>query len=92
MYIIYIYIYIYIFIHWIQKILTAKNIYIRHFEICYVILLTQIHHMLNIYAKVVMRRPNPKAYGHFWWMCFRLNGQYRFKMADIYICMAVTRL
>ncbi len=24
-----------------------------------------------------------------WWMCFRLNGQYRLKMADIYICFAV---
>ncbi len=31
-----------IYIYWIQKILTAKNIYIRHFEICYVILRTQI--------------------------------------------------
>ena len=33
-----------------------KYIYIRHFEICYVILRTQIHHMLYIYAKVVTRR------------------------------------
>ncbi len=41
-----------------------KYIYIRHFEICYVILRTQIHHMLYIYAKVVTRRPNPTAYGH----------------------------
>ncbi len=61
---IYIYIY-YIYIHWFQKILTAKKyIYIRHFEICYVILRSQIDHMLYMYAKVVMRRPNPKAYGH----------------------------
>ncbi len=41
-----------------------KYIYTRHFEICYIILRTQIHHMLNIYAKVVTRRPNPTAYGH----------------------------
>ena len=41
-----------------------QYIYVRHFEICYVILRTQTHHMLYIYAKVVMRRPNPKAYGH----------------------------
>ncbi len=39
-------------------------IYIRHFEICYVILRTQIHHMLYIYAKDVTRRPNATAYGH----------------------------
>ncbi len=36
----------------------------RHFEICYVILRTQIHNMLYVYAKVVMRWPNLKAYGH----------------------------
>ncbi len=41
-----------------------KYIYMRHFEICYVILRTQIHHMLYVYAKVVMRWPNLKAYGH----------------------------
>ena len=36
--------------------------------------------MLYIYAKVVMRRPNAKAYGH---LVDALS--YRFKMADIYI-------
>ena len=54
-----------------------KYIYIRHFEICYLILRTQIHHMLCIYAKVATRRPNPTAYGHM--------DMDRFKMADIYI-------
>ena len=43
---------------------SENYIYIRHFETCYEIIRTQIHHILYIYAKVVMRKPNPKAYGH----------------------------
>ncbi len=44
--------------------------------------------MLYINAKVVMRRPSLKAYGHLVDV-LSFNGQHRFKMADIYICFAV---
>ncbi len=53
-----------------------KYIYVRHFETCYVIIRTQIHHMLYIYAKVVMRSLTQK-HMDIWWMCFRLNGASR---------------
>ncbi len=56
--------YIYIYILDPENFDREKYIYMRHFEICYVILRTQIHHMLYVYAKVVMRWPNLKAYGH----------------------------
>ncbi len=61
---IYIYIYIYIYQYTLDPENFEKYIYTCHFEICYVILRTQIHHILYIYAKVVMQRPNLKAYGH----------------------------
>ena len=67
---IYIYIYIqniYIFMYTLdpEKFDREKYIYVRHFETCYVIIRTQIHHTLYIYAKIVMRRPNPATNGHF---------------------------
>ncbi len=73
--------------------MTAKNIYIRHFEISYVIIRTQIHHMLYIYAKVVIRRPrpDPTAYGHlvdvlsFKWLIYIQNGGHIYIYIYIYI-------
>ena len=75
-------------------------VYIRHFEICYVILRSQIDHMLYIYAKVVTRRPNPTAYGHlvhvfsFKWTIQTQNGGhiYMFRgqnFLDPYICIYI---
>ncbi len=66
-------------------------IFIRHFETCYEIIRTQI---TTYYTSTLKSLCESLIQKHMdiWWRCFRLNGQYRFKMADIiytYICFPV---